>query len=375
LDEFKEQYNNIYENKFNASYCEDKVPVLIIEENKEAMFLDFDAENGYILIADNFEVFEFETNGEISNLDNLDYAYYSIYDGFGYYEENNFIPYKNYTENDLEKMDGNLGYAGQFYHGEAYIYNAEAYVKDRYYKNYAFSVYQENSLSQFEYVDQFDLSLFLIRKDDRIYSEGNCALSSIYAIFNYLSNLDGFESIPTHTVTYDITTDALYNRAISEGYIINHENEFPQLYLDIRTIAMQRYGYLFGGTSGGDISSMIEDVASFYNLNVDATRRTIFKNFNRDIIDQIDAGMPTIWNVGAISIFSLPIISNSYGGGHSTVATGYKIYKGSVKVLWFKVTKYVKLLQLNDNHFAQRTYFDYSARSNILLDFFNVINA
>ena len=87
---FVTEYNNALEdgNELKASYCELSIPVYITTLEQAGVYLDFNGDNGYMVIIDNYEVVAFETSGDLDYLKDLDYAYYSIYDGFVYKTDN-----------------------------------------------------------------------------------------------------------------------------------------------------------------------------------------------------------------------------------------------------------------------------------------------
>lgn len=49
---------------FNASSIEKTSPVHILEKNENGVLLDFDSDNGFALVGQNYEIFNFSPTGE-----------------------------------------------------------------------------------------------------------------------------------------------------------------------------------------------------------------------------------------------------------------------------------------------------------------------
>lgn len=80
---------------FEASYCELMIPVYVVSTDQKGVYIDFNDDNGYMVIVDNYSVLAFETSGDLKYLKNLEYTYYSIYDGFLYTDEvGKYIPHE-----------------------------------------------------------------------------------------------------------------------------------------------------------------------------------------------------------------------------------------------------------------------------------------
>lgn len=360
LSLFADEYNRSLsegEQPFEAVSCEGLLPVYVVSLEQEGLYLDFNDENGYMIVLDDYSVVAFETTGDLDYLKEVEYTYYSIYDGFLYRnEDGDFLPYEftelteedwnEYLETEMEKKK----YDGQTDGKDGRIYNPDAFVKDKYGKGY--SVYRENSLPDYEYIDQFNLSIYQELRNNKPYSEGNCSLSSVYSLLNYLKISGQYEKLPSSSsvTRYDATRDSFYKKYKGKvNYQIVTPIELPVLYLKIREYAISTYGYEVSGTNPFRIPKMIEAVGKKYGCKLKAKHILVW-SYESQVVKEINGGYPTIWNMAN---------SSSYGS-HSTVVTGYKTYRKTKKILGFKLYSYVELLELNDNWETEAQYFDFT---------------
>lgn len=137
-----------------------------------------------------------------------------------------------------------------------------------------------------------------------------------------------------------------------DNYRIIDPISLPILYLNIRHMAIEDYGYEVSTFSDGNISPTIETIASYYETYIDATFSSKL-NFETHIKNEITAGRPII----------LLLDSSTYGS-HAVVANGYRIFVKQTTVLGITVSKYVYLIKINDNWTADVRYFDYTACEN-----------
>ncbi|MDO4317838.1 MAG: hypothetical protein Q4C48_06460 [Lachnospiraceae bacterium] len=360
LSLFAEEYNRTLsegETPFEGTSCEGILPVYVTTLEQEGLYLDFNDDNGYMIVLDDYSVVAFETTGDLDYLKELDYTYYGIYDGFLYRnEDDDYVPYEftELTEEDwneyLESELGKKQYDGQTSGTDGCIYDPDAFVKDKYGKGY--SVYKENSLPDYEYVKQFNFSIYRELKDGKPLSEGNCSLSSVYSLLNYLKISGQYDKLPSSSsqTWYNATKDSFYSKyKKKKNYEIETPIRLPNLYLAVREYAIDTYGYEESGTNPFRIPKMIEEVGKKYGCKL-KTKHILIWSYESQVVKEIDNGHPTIWNMAN---------SSSYKS-HSTVVTGYKTYRKTKKVLGFKLYSYVELLELNDNWETTAQYFDFT---------------
>lgn len=352
---FVEEYNEQLEEdltQFEASSCEKMIPVYVVTIEEEGIYIDFDGDNGYMIILDDYEVIAFETSGDIDYIKELEYTYYSIYDGFLYIDNDNYVPYdfQEITENEWEEfyqieMQGS--YAGQESGTDGEIVDTDAYVADRYGNGY--TVYDENKLIGYKYVTQGALSIYFKNGTD---SEGNCSLASIYSLMNYLQRSGKYPDLPSSSsyVKYYATSDSFYSKyANDDTYVIKSPVVWPELYLKVRNYAVKNYGYEVDGTNPFNIETIIKEVGKEYGYTL-STNHILVWTYEAQVVDEIDAGYPIIWNMANSSTYN----------SHTAVVTGYKTYRKTTTILGIKFYSYVQLMQLNDNWNASARYFDFT---------------
>lgn len=339
---------------FNATYCEERIPVYVTSLDVDGIYLDFNGNNGYMVVVDD-GVVAFETKGDLAYLKGLDKCYYSLSDKFVYYDaRSNIVPYEPrpvLTSEELEKIVLEKKYLGQEQAGDGTITNPDLYVKDKYGSEYSAS--KSNSLFRFEYMDQYDLSIYHEIKNGVPYSEGNCVLSSIYALMNYLQSSGKYPKLPASTqkTSYDATKDAFYKTYASKSnYSIETPKTLPKLYLSIRNYAVKNYGYKVGSVFIFNIEDIIKGVAKEYGYKLIKTNHIVCWTYENQVIKEINSGYPTLWNCTNSSTYK----------NHTLVVTGYKQYRKVRKFLGVKFYSYVNLMQVNDNWSNSARYFDFT---------------
>ncbi len=343
---------------FNATYCEERIPVYVISLDVNGIYLDFNGNNGYMIVVDD-GVVAFESKGDLAYLKGLDKCYYSLSDKFVYYDTmSNIVPYEPnpvLSSEELEKIVLEKKYSGQEQAGEGTIDDPDLYVKDKYGSGY--SVIKSNSLYRFEYVRQANLSIYYEIKNGVPYSEGNCVLSSIYALMNYLQSTGKYLKLPASSkkTSYDATKDAFYKTYASKSnYSIETPKELPNLYLSIRKYAVNNYGYKVSSVFIGNIEDIIKGVAKEYGYKLIKTNHILVWTYEGQVVSEINSGYPTLWNC----------INSSTYNNHTLVVTGYKQYRKITKIFGIKFYKYVNLMQVNDNWKARARYYDFTSYAN-----------
>lgn len=83
-----------------------------------------------MIVANGNDVIRWEANGDLEYLKGLSYTYYSLFDGFGYYENDSFVPYGNSEHKSYDYEDIMVGspYAGQDSDGEGDIRVPGSYI-------------------------------------------------------------------------------------------------------------------------------------------------------------------------------------------------------------------------------------------------------
>ena len=358
LELFTEAFNQGEDDenlRFEATYCEERIPVYVISLDVDGIYLDFNDSNGYMIVIDDYGVVAFENKGDLEYLKGADKCYYSITDKFVYFnDDGSIVPYEPQpvlTEEEWNEMLLEKKYAGQELAGDGAITDTNQYVKDKYGSNY--KVYQSKSLYGFRYMRQYRLSMYYEWKNGSKYSEGNCTLSSIYALMNYLQSSGKYPKLPAYNqeTSYNAKNDAFYKTyANKSNFDIETPKSLPNLYLSIRNYAVKNHGYKVSGTNPFNIGSIIKGVAKEYGYNSIKTSHILIWSFDGQVVSEIDAGYPTIWNCANSSTY----------GSHSLVVTGYKQYRKTTTILGINFYSYVSLMQVNDNWTTYARYFDFT---------------
>ncbi|HBD05957.1 MAG TPA: hypothetical protein DCY93_00910 [Firmicutes bacterium] len=366
LEQFKTEYHNAMNDfSFNPSYVENKYEVYLIDSESYSTFLDFDGNNGYMLVADNYELLDFKTEGQ---LDYFNYGYEVCYSPdtnycFYYETEERYIPFSaiNYLGQEPEdimrgkclfdyditeyttRKDGNI------------IHDYEYYMNKRYGSKYKY-VSSTGYSNRYSFPTQMDYSFYSLDGDN---AEGNCGLAALYNSYLYGSlrysdkKYKGCKSygVKVQARYYDPYYFSIMNnpRKYGVSYIfdISSINVFPQSYLDIRDWMQKNANYRCNGSSAKQLANCIKAIIYSDSKVKVKPRAELFLTFK-----QIKA---------LVDKNCLPLIGvdDNVWGCHFMTITGYRIYEKRESFWIFKLITPVNLLQLCDNHFGLPTYMDF----------------
>lgn len=373
LDSFASEYNRSIDTKggdaekitFKATSCEFEAPVYIEEYDKYGIYLDFDGENGYMIVTGENEAIAFEAKGDLEYLRDMENFHYSIYDGFLVDDGNGeLVPYVSILNPQISDIsyDGSVpvdynasiketpvaGNDGGFERAiDAVTVNHGSGWKS----------YKIKLLKNFQYKIQEKTSLYFHYKENEWYCEGNCALSSIFADLNYLATSGKANWLPTSSSTAkcDATKDPFYTKYINRSdYIITTPIRVPIVYYYARQYAVEKLGYEVGGVSFSDFPRIINTIGNKYTKGL-KVNNSYYGSFET-ITKEIDAGYPLLFTV---------YTSTTYDA-HTMVVTGYVKYKRQRVILGITITDYSQVLEVNDNWVEKPTYFDLSFFTNFL---------
>ncbi len=350
---FINEYNNTTNEKWLATSIELKKPVINVTNNTNAVYLDFDGDNGYAIVGNDYDFLDFSQSGDLKFLKDLDIVLYSEYDGFVYEIENGFARYDFVYKNDEYWNDVELCkyYNGQLQdkgEGSGRIVDPDAYIKDRY--GNGFILETNKRLSGYNNVQQNSFSSYF--KDG--YGEGNCTLSAMLGIMQYLRDYKGLSKLPLTTTTIDPKNDSFYEKLMDKGYSA-YKVTVPSIYSTIRSKAIN-YGYKIESNAWTSINmaNIFTKVMNEYgymnnSLNGYAYLMLVW-SFESQVKNEIDAGFPTMWNS-----------ARGQYGSHSMVVNGYRRYYKNHKIWFIKWKEYKNLMILNDNWQLNDIYFDLDA--------------
>lgn len=366
---FAAEYNQWAEQEgkdtFSGSGVEFSREVTLLPDGAGGIYIDFDGDNGYMVLSFPDEAVAFETKGDLQYIRDIsleEKVYYSIYDGFvsaddeGDFSAAGQVPLTQEIWNEHAGQGAeNAKKIKNFSGGDGEITDPDGYVKNKY--GNGFSVYQSNHIIGYDYVLQNDLSLYYRKVGNCLYGEGNCSLSSIYSIMNHFKNCGRYPMLPEDydTVILRPSADKFYKKyACSGKYYIEAKKLLPKLYSQVRKIACEYHGYEVGNINPFVIEDIIEKAGKVYGADVNATHLVLW-SFEGTLKKELDRGRPIIWNMATGKTY----------GSHTVVVTGYRTYRRQKKIFGIKISEYVKLAELNDNWNDFAVFFDFGGYSGV----------
>lgn len=376
------EYNSTSEldTLWNATSVEFENDIVINENGNETngIFIDFDADNGYMVVGENYIIYDITTSGENPYLElECDKYYYYTSVGYCYSKEKEIfsINSENNTTIDFfnENVEEQRHYDGQDTNvtGCGNIENTDAYVMDKYGSGY--TIYRSNSLNMTGYL-QSNLSCYTEHsvKNNILYdiSEGNCWMVSAYNVLQYMQeNYWGRMPSNTGDISYDpkVLEPNLYYRYFDSNgnnktklltynngnssihkYELNSKRYISELYSEIRQFANAEYKTT-DGKSIFATNNIIRTMASRYNYRA-ITKTYVNWGANADYVTtKIDENLPFLWST-----------SNDTYGSHTMAVCGYKYYVRTKKFLFMKHKTYKLFYELRDGHNAGTRYYDIS---------------
>ena len=336
---------------FEGSYIEFSIPVILVPQGVVGTYMDFDGDNGYMVIVNGNDVLKWEVRGDLQYLKTQNVAYYSTADGFGYCSDGKFAPFE-VLDKEYSDFAVDTPYNGQIYAGEGGITGCDAYIADRYDSNYTVDSF--NWLTgNFWYMVQGEFSIYDFVDNGVVVGEGNCGLSSVYALLNYLKTSNKCTNFPSlsEKITYYAGNDSFYSQyASNSNYIINSPIVLPELYWTVRDTAVRKLGYRTGSVNAQSFDELIEWVSECYQEDVNATTH-ILGGFENCVRSEINASNPVL----------LAVDNSITYGNHAMVVTGYRVYVKTTTILGINFKDYVYLLRVNDNWSGTARYFDFTA--------------
>lgn len=353
LTKFVETFNeNVEEaDQWKATSVEGRKTVLDINTDETYVYLDFNEDNGYALVGNDYDFMDFSTSGDLDYLKNEEELLWSSYDGFVYRIDDDYVRYNTnfFTEEDLEEIA--YGYNGKvdgYESGSDVIKDIPAYMQSRYGSGW----YYGGGKSLNNYVDVY-------QNDYAIYNngEGNCTLSAFYGIFQYLRDYGNFTNLPYGYVTVDTSKDSF----AKDNRVTN--NSVPVIYATIRECAM-KYGYTTESNAKTSIfmdewgNKALEKLGYKSNWFRVYMKMKLVWSFQGEVVNNINSGYPVMWNQAR----------GNYGN-HSMVVKGYKNYKKNHKLWFIKWTETIHFMEISDNwkHTGNTTYIDFDGYSSDLI--------
>lgn len=343
LSTFVSEYNlNYPEDEWKASYIEDKKTVTDIDSDEQYYYLDFDADNGYAIVGNEYNLIDFSTNGDLSYTKEVDSLLWRKYDGFIYKNDSQYLRYSaNYmTEEELAQYSFNYNgkISNDYSTGSDCIINIPLYLVSRYKggDEWYYSNEESNFLDGYQNVYQ----------DDFAKGEGNCTLSAYYGIFQYLRDYKNLTELPRETITND------------DGF------EIPEIYSHILNCAKE-YGYEKNSIPWTSINmaswgkNALKEMGYPSKRNKSYIHMFLTWSFDEQVVKNINAGYPIMWNQAR----------GNYGC-HSMIVKGYETYKRERKWWFIRWAEKKHFIVINDNWTKEypSTYIDFDGYANDYLN-------
>ncbi len=329
---------------FNASSIEKTSPVHILEKNENGVLLDFDSDNGFALVGQNYEIFNFSPTGEPPKINDEDCCY-SIEYGWGRLFQDSFFPFEKRKGSD--ENDGNHLAGGGI---SSLIYSPDDYVKKN--KGDGFTITLAHSKKDWSFHCQREFSIYARYAEPTTKEyEGNCQIASLYEACEYLLKecLSGEYSC---LVNSDPESDPFYNDFMAKKdkngnsvYVISH-HKVPLLYKHLRDWYRDNDSYQFDYTHVEKCQESISAISTWLN-------EPIFCLSSTDCSDQdVDKAVVAQNQVCVIWVNGDDNLS------HAMPVVGKRTYS-KIEGWWvFQHTEYFSLLAVNDNIHYTVTYVD-----------------
>ena len=360
--EFMNQNFNLFVNKYNEFHEEDlkatkllRTRSLVLEEEISGYYFDFDY--GYMVASEDYEIYLI-SNYDLYFEEELfltdDVLYFT---GTAFYDENGF-EYGVLNENflltgvnaDTKATTKSSSTSDDL---DGYITNSQidSYIS-KYYSGY--NVVSENYIRYYDYISQFDTSVYVKYSDGYVYSEGNCVINATFSMLHNMGKkdrdrdfyhtdyyIDYTGSNLTHDVHYSLTYNGWKANDLQRSGAPNASKKalkvMPDLYMRLRERAISSYRYdEVAGMDGSYAKNLAMDVDGWYGYN------TIFFETNdfNTVKSLVDSNIPSV--VGTTG-------SIDYGN-HSMAVNGYiKLEKTSGWWI-FTSTDTKWILAVDDGH-------------------------
>lgn len=386
---FVDEYNKSVteEEALRAESIEYSSIIWLVEDDNYGAYIDFDGENGYMVVTGDYNVYDLKVIGDYECLREIDDLYFSYSSGFLMKDEHGIFQ-KVICEENPEVVDyideENTIYPGQEKPGDGNIdpNKLSEYVSARY-PGYNFVTKEVGLSKEFDYVDQFSTSYYMCKQLDQNqqykgeHSEGNCALNSLYMTLISWQKHGLVKNLPTNTIDLrdSIMSDPLYNE-YGSGIVKNYQSDdpddseikykkwvcnsnyflakIPVLYQSIRDYAVNQFSY----TPESGVAVLNIPAIGYYIAN------TLYHN-------DITFGMTQelTYALSHISSEAVCLIINKSKTykNHAVVVLGYHEYSCTTGWWIFSSTKFIYFYEIADGWSEELKIFDPNVVSSISL--------
>ena len=359
--DFMFQNFNTFVDKYNEFHDEDLIATkllrsrdLILEDDKTGHYFDFDF--GFMVASDDYEIYLI-SNADLVYEDDLFQRNDTLYfTGSAFYDESGFeygISTGGYTVSNVTADAKAITKApADSSNKDGYIENSEidGYIST-YYSDY--KVVSENYIRSYDYISQFDTSIYVKPIGSTLYSEGNCAINATFSMLHnmgkkdrdrdfyyadyYVDYSDNLSRDPHYSLTYKgrNVNEEIRSGAPNSGKKIL--TVIPDLYLRLRERAISSYGYSEEtGMYASYAKDMAMDVDGWYGYETSFFETNDFNT----VKNLVDSDIPSVVGTqGSITY-----------GNHAMAVNGYiKLEKTSGwRIFTSTDTKWI--LAVDDGH-------------------------
>ncbi len=379
LSEFRTEYNKTHAmERLNATSIEKHCLVYIIDSNEYGIYLDFNDDKGYLVTSFNYSLYTLNTTDDLTYLKDVEFTYYSAYDGFLYHNGDSFHKYNEEMDRDNATL---FSYDGQGATGESDIYDLDAYVSNRYSSSYkveeSYITAETNKNFTSSTIKSLAYYVNYVSKDGGYTysyskSESNCAIATIFNVMDCWQKNSIYGNLPSKStlrnMNYYIEEDPDYiyygigEETVGHDFYwtINDSNvlkKIPELYYQIRNYAATeaKYHPELGINTENTIKTM-NHIMNEYKHSV-----TFTSSFNfSDVMSSLKNGR---------AVFMGLANSLAYEEDHAVTLLGYKRYSYKTGAWIFEKTHYAYFFLINDGYSSFSNYFDPNCNSKLVHEF------
>ena len=351
---------NAIDESFNVTGFEKKLSVSIEESDLNATLYDFNDDEGYMLLGDNYQIFDFKAGVDL--LPEYKYCDDLVFNNVS-------KTYKNAESNKTSNVDltgerqediKNEKNGASYSHGEGKIesYELQSYLNE-YFSGSTLDSYYSVSMRRNL---QYDISIYYKGTS----SEGNCWLCASYTGLSHLmfdsvystSMYGGFKS-KKNTVIYNPKTQELntYNFAKSKNYTpCDGASGNPSmksvttLYRDLRKKSLS-YDYKapIEGLTIDNTVKAINNTMKDYGCSIRAVKDTNYNAYTGT------EAFKDYFRAGKVALFDTD--GGTYGQ-HLMAVSGFRHYRREKQFLFWSYTEWKTFLEVGDGHSTSVRYFD-----------------
>lgn len=338
-DNFIDFKNSLSENQqFDGSFCDHTTPVFTAD-GEELTLIDFDGNNGHILMGSNLNSYDLQTIGDL-HITNDQPERIIFSNGIYYGEDERVNDIAVFASSNLQTP-----FLGQVFSGSGGIESPNSYVIDRYDSHYLLEKYKTF------YIQPTNQNSFNVYNSPSGNGEGNCTLNASYIALNYIAK-ETFTGMKNTINTFTPSTmeSDLYDTYVTErNYTTASTNySFPQLFIELRLAAVNRGYTPDGGLNIWNTSGILEDVASNNGYALNGVELIDYTPNFSTVINQVNLKKPMLWST----------LTDETYGSHVMVVNGYRQYHKTETIWLVTVHSYVNLLAIYDGWSIKQRYFD-----------------